>query len=144
MPKYSFTLISHTFLRLGLLFFLQKSHFDNLAQKGRTQKTLKNRGFSRPTSENHLTVTKRPFLDNKTKPKIPGIIFGFSLNNKITKQCSNPIFIVLSQSQNIFFWKLNSKQGNLNKQKSGAQLKKKKKRILENCLIIGPPKHKQW
>ena len=59
------------------MFFSQKPFLDNLAQKARTKKNYKNRGFSKAISENHLTVTKRPFLDQiKTKPNIPVIIFG--------------------------------------------------------------------
>ena len=39
--------------------------FDNLAQKARTPKHYKNRGFSTPIFEKQLCVTKRPFLDQK-------------------------------------------------------------------------------
>ena len=36
-------------------------------------------GFSIPKKQKQVTVTKRPFLDKKTKPKITVIIFGFFL-----------------------------------------------------------------
>ena len=66
------------------------------AQKTRTQKHYKNRGFSLFLEK--LCVTKRPFLDKKNpNSEIPIIIFClfFSFKNKKTqKSAETPIFIV--------------------------------------------------
>ena len=66
--------------------------FDTLAQKTRTQKHYKNRGFSLFFFGKKLCVTKRPFLDKKNpNSEIPVIIFFlafFSLSKtKNTKIC---------------------------------------------------------
>ena len=71
--------------------------FDTLAQKTRTQKHYKNRGFSLFFFGKKLCVTKRPFLDKKNpNSEIPVIIFFlafFSLSKtKNTKICWNPYF----------------------------------------------------
>ena len=72
--------------------------FDNLAQKIRTQKHYKNRGFSKLFLEN-TCVTKRPFLDQKNLISyIPVIIFFacflLSQQQKTQKYAETPIFIV--------------------------------------------------
>ena len=69
--------------------------FDNLAQKTRTQKHYKNRGFSLFFFGKGLCVTKRPFLDQKPKFRNSNYHFLclFSLSKtKNTKICWNPNF----------------------------------------------------
>ena len=85
IPKKSFSVISQTFL--FLTGYPKIAFFDTLAQKTRTQKHYKNRGFSRFFLKK-LCFTKRPFLDKKTNSEIPVIIFlAFFLFQKNTKIC---------------------------------------------------------
>ena len=112
--KKSFSVISQNFL-----FFwpgIQKlPFFDTLAQKTRTQKHYKNRGFSLFFFGKKLCVTKRPFLDKKNpNSEIPVIIFFlafFSLSKtKNTKICWNPYFYsVLANLKKENFPKINLK-----------------------------------
>ena len=72
--------------------------FDTLAQKTRTQKHYKNRGFSLFFFGKKLCVTKRPFLDKKNpNSEIPVIIFFsclfFSFKNKKHKNLLKPLFL---------------------------------------------------
>ena len=96
--KKSFSVISQNFL-----FFWQGIQklpfFDTLAQKTRTQKHYKNRGFSLFFFGKKLCVTKRPFLDKKTQIQKFQLSFFFlpffSFKNKKTqKSAETPIFIV--------------------------------------------------
>ena len=95
-PKKSFSVISQNFL-----FFWQGIQklpfFDTLAQKTRTQKHYKNRGFSLFFFGKKLCVTKRPFLDKKNpNSEIPVIIFFlpfFSFKNKKHKNLLKPLFL---------------------------------------------------
>ena len=61
-------------------------------------KHYKNRGFNKAFFEKQMCITKRPFLDKKTKPEIPVIIILpslFSFNKKKTQTLAEtPIFIV--------------------------------------------------
>ena len=90
--KMSFSVISPNFL---CSLFRPKNHFLTTCPKMRN---TKNRGFSKPTNQNQLTVTKRPFLDQKSQnPEIPVIIFVFlffSFNFKNTKPAETPIFML--------------------------------------------------
>ena len=96
--KKSFSVISQNFL-----FFWQGIQklpfFDTLAQKTRTQKHYKNRGFSLFFFGKKLCVTKRPFLDKKNpNSEIPVIIFFLAFflfqKQKTQKSAETPIFIV--------------------------------------------------
>ena len=62
----SFSVISENFL-FFLGGFSKFPFFYNLAQKARTQKNYKNRGFRPPFFGKQLCVTKRPFLDQKNQ-----------------------------------------------------------------------------
>ena len=73
--------------------------FDTLAQKARTQKHYKNRGFSLFFFGKKLCVTKRPFLDKKTqiqKFQLSFFFLPFCLfqKQKTQKSAETPIFIV--------------------------------------------------
>ena len=63
IPKNSFSVINHFFF-FG--WFSKFPFFDTLAQKRSPPKHYKNRGF-RPFFGKQMCVTKRPFLDKKTK-----------------------------------------------------------------------------
>ena len=74
--------------------------FDTLAQKTRTQKHYKNRGFSLFFFGKKLCVTKRPFLDKKKtqiqKFQLSFFFLPFFLfqKQKTQKSAETPIFIV--------------------------------------------------
>ena len=90
-PKRTFQLSVQIFCVYLLL--QKKTFFNNLAQNARTPKTLYKYGVSaNQKNQKQLTVTKRPFLDQKTpKPEIPVIIFcrPFLLFEQKHKKCWN-------------------------------------------------------
>ena len=118
--------------------------FDTLAQKTRTQKHYKNRGFSLFFFGKKLCVTKRPFLDKKNpNSEIPVIIFFlafFSLSKtKNTKICWNPYFYsVLANLKKENFPKINLKHRNLKNPIFAPVFWKRL--FLDNCQIIGHKK----
>ena len=89
-------------LSVKIFFFLtgypKIAFFDTLAQKTRTQKHYKNRGFSLFFVGKKLCVTKRPFLGKKTqiqKFQLSFISCLFSLSKtKTQKSAETPTFIL--------------------------------------------------
>ena len=95
--KKSFSIISQNFL--FLTGYPKIAFFDTLAQKMRTQKHYKNRGFSQlfflkkvMRHETAIFGPKKPKFINSSY--LFFFAFFFSYNNKNTKICWNPYFIV--------------------------------------------------
>ena len=105
----SFPVIRHIFFFLGLP---KIPFFDNLAQKARTPKHYKNRGFSTPIFENNYASRNGHFW-TKNSPEIPVIVFlGLFSSLSTTKNIKSAEFLYFLQArQNIF--KKNLKQRNL-------------------------------
>ena len=84
------------------MFFVQQALFNHLAKK---EKHYKIWLFSKPISENHLTVTKRLCFDKPSlKFQISFFLFFWGggpslLTTKIQKSFETPIFKVFQQSK---------------------------------------------
>ena len=84
----SFSVINQNF---SVYAFAKKTILTTWPQERAPEKHYKNRGFSKPISENHSHGTA--IFGQKSKPKTPIIIFGaffFSVNNKKHKNPLNP------------------------------------------------------
>ena len=146
----SFSIINQNFLFWGG--GVQKFPFlTTWPRKRAPPKHYRNKGFSTPTFEKQLCVTKRPFLDKKNQIQKFQLSFVwalfFSVNNKKHNNLLKPLlYSVLANLKNIIFQKRNLKQRNLKKKKrflhSFFEKKLKKKRFFfGNLQKIGHKKH---
>ena len=135
--------------KFSVFFMLSKQYLLTTVPKNfAPPKHEKKRGFSKPKKPKQLTVTKRPFLEQKRpKSEIPAIIcfvLFFSLNNKNTKHCWHPYFYsVLTESKKeAIFQKLNLKQGDLEKKTFAPNFWKRY--FWKMSLTTGPPTPNKW
>ena len=120
--------------------------FTTWRKKRAPKKYYKNRGFSKDISKKRYASRNGLFWTKNQNPEIPVVIFGgglffFSVNNKNTKHCWNPIFRVFRPHKKENFQK-NLKQRKL---KNPILHLFWKRLFLENCQTIGHKKqHTRW